>query len=125
MTHGASMKQGSTILIIDDNENFRKLLAETLILWGYNAAEAVDGEQALSIIQQFSPDLVIVDIDMPNMNGLEFTSRVKQINPEFPIIMVTAYARSYKPEEIDASHPDAFMQKPVHLDKLLEIIQGM
>ncbi|HCV42407.1 MAG TPA: hypothetical protein DGH68_02915, partial [Bacteroidetes bacterium] len=84
------MKKGSTILVIDDNEDFRKLLAETITMWGFNAAEAVDGEQAMSIIEQFSPDLVIVDLDMPNMNGVEFTKRVKAINPNFPIIMVTA-----------------------------------
>jgi CheY-like chemotaxis protein len=119
------MKQGSTILVIDDNEDFRKLLAETITLWGYNAEEAVDGQQALSIIEQFSPDLVIVDLDMPNMNGLEFTKRVKEINPNFPVIMVTAFAKFYTSEEINASHPDAFLQKPVHMDKLLEVIQRM
>ena len=119
------MKKGSTILVIDDNEDFRKLLAETITMWGYNAAEAVDGEQALSIIEQFSPDLVIVDLDMPNMDGLEFTRRVKEINPDFPVIMVTAFARFYTSEEITASHPDAFLQKPVHMDKLLEVIQSM
>ncbi|MBM2841476.1 MAG: response regulator receiver protein [Bacteroidetes bacterium] len=117
------MKKGSTILVIDDNEDFRKLLAEAITMWGYNAAEAVDGEQALSIIQQFSPDLVICDLDMPNMNGLEFTKRVKEINPKFPVIMVTAFAKFYTPEEINESHPDEFLQKPVHMDKLLEIIQ--
>jgi CheY-like chemotaxis protein len=119
------MEPGSTILVIDDNEDFRKLLAETIVMWGYNAAEAVDGEQALSIIQQFEPDLVIVDLDMPNMNGLEFTKRVKEINPNFPVIMVTAFARFYTSDEITASHPDAFLQKPVHMDKLLEVIKKM
>lgn len=119
------MKKGSTILVIDDNEDFRKLLAETITMWGFNAAEAVDGEQAMSIIEQFSPDLVIVDLDMPNMNGLEFTKRVKEINPNFPVIMVTAFAKYYTSDEIESSHPDAFLQKPVHMDKLLEVIQGI
>ena len=119
------MKQGSTVLVIDDNEGFRKLLAETLTLWGYNAAEAVDGEQALTIVEQFSPDLIIVDLDMPNMNGLEFTRQVKEINPHFPVIMVTAFAKFYTADEITASHPDEFLQKPVHMDKLLEVIQRM
>jgi CheY-like chemotaxis protein len=118
------MKKGSTILVIDDNEGFRKLLAEALTLWGYNAAEAVDGKQALTIIEQFSPDLIIVDLDMPHMNGLEFTRQVKEINPHFPVIMVTAFAKFYTSDEISSSHPDAFLQKPVHMDKLLEIIQS-
>ncbi len=119
------MKEGSTILIIDDNEGFRKLLGETLTLWGYNSAEAVDGEQALTIIEQFSPDLIIVDLDMPNMNGLEFTKKVKQINPRFPVIMVTAFAKFYSSDDITASHPDEFLQKPVDMEKLLEVIQRM
>ena len=119
------MKQGATILVIDDNEDFRKLLAEALTLWGYEAAEAVDGEQAMSILQQFSPDLIICDLDMPNMDGLEFTRRVKAINPKFPVIMVTAFARFYTAEEIDSSHPDEFLQKPVDMDELLEVIERM
>ena len=119
------MKQGSTILVIDDNEGFRKLLTEALTLWGYNAAEAVDGQQALTIIEQFSPDLIIVDLDMPNMNGLEFTKQVKAINPNFPVIMVTAFSKFYTSDEITGSHPDAFLQKPVEMDKLLEVIQRM
>lgn len=119
------MQPGATILVIDDNEDFRKLLAEALTLWGYNAAEAVDGQQAFSIIQQFSPDLVIVDLDMPNMNGLEFTKRVKEINPKFPVIMVTAFAKFYTAEEIDSSHPDEFLQKPVDMDTLLQVIKRM
>jgi CheY-like chemotaxis protein len=74
---------------------------------------------------QFSPDLVSVDRDMPHMDGLEFTKQVKEINPNFPIIMVTAYERFYTSEEITASHPDAFLQKPVHMDELLEVIQRL
>ena len=119
------MKQGSTVLVIDDNEGFRKLLAEALTLWGYNSAEAVDGQQAMTVIEQFSPDLIIVDLDMPNMNGLEFTRQVKEVNPHFPVIMVTAFAKFYSDDEINASHPDVFLQKPVHMDKLLEVIQRM
>lgn len=119
------MKKGSTILVIDDNEDFRKLLAEALTMWGYNAAEAVDGQQALSIVEQFSPDLIICDLDMPNMNGLQFTKRVKEINPKFPVIMVTAFAKFYTTEEIDASHPDEFLQKPVDMDELLAVIEKM
>jgi CheY-like chemotaxis protein len=117
------MKPGSTILLIDDNEDFRKLLAEALTMWGYNAAEAVDGAQAMSIIEQFSPDLVIVDLDMPKMDGLEFTKRIKEINPKFPVIMVTAYAKYYTSDEINESHPDLFLQKPLHMDKLEEILK--
>lgn len=119
------MKQGATVLVIDDNEGFRKLLAESLTMWGYNPAEAVDGEQALSIIDQFGPDLIIVDLDMPHMNGLEFTKKVKAITPDFPVIMVTAYAKFYSSDEISASHPDIFLQKPVAMEKLLEVIQSI
>ena len=119
------MKEGSTILVIDDNEDFRKLLAETVTMWNFNVAEAVDGAHAFSIIEQFSPDLIIVDLDMPNMDGLEFTRRVKALNPNFPVIMVTAFAKHYSSDEINDSHPDAFLQKPVHMDKLLEVIKSM
>ncbi len=68
------------------------------------------------------PGLAILDLDMPKMNSLEFSKKVKEAAPDFPIIMVTGYAQFYSAAEILSVGIDAFLQKPVPMDKLLDVI---
>jgi len=107
------MKIGSRILVVDDNADFRKILKIVLEGKGYVVEEAGDGQQALDLMGARSFHMAIVDLDMPRMNGLEFSKRVKAQDPKFPIMMITAYAQFYTPGEILGSGVDAFLQKPV------------
>jgi len=59
------------------------------------------------------------------MNGLEFTKRVKEKNPQFPVIMMTAYAASHSPAEIADANVDAFLQKPMGVDALINIVEQL
>ena len=117
------MKPGNKILVIDDNEDFRALLKELLEAKGFFVFEASDGEQALELMGRTAFNMAIVDLDMPKMNGIEFSKRAKAVNPKFPIIMVTAYSQFYAPGEILASGVDAFLQKPVDLERLTRAIE--
>jgi CheY-like chemotaxis protein len=117
------MKAGARILLIDDSPQFRELLRGILEDRGFSVVEAGDGEQALESMKKVPFNLAIVDLDMPRMNGLEFTKRAKQRNPAFPVIMVTAYSQFYSPGDILASGVDAFLQKPVDFDKLTKAIE--
>lgn len=119
------MKQGPTILLIDDNEDFREALKHLLVSHGYRICEAGNGEQALELMHVETPDLAIVDLDMPKMNGIEFSRRVKKDWPGFPILMVTAYSRFYSTKEVLAAGIDAFLQKPIDGDKLIEVINQL
>jgi CheY-like chemotaxis protein len=119
------MKTGSHILIVEDNETFRELVQEVFTDHGYRVSEAGNGLEALAVMERASIDLAIVDLEMPVMNGLEFTARAKEKNPKFPIIMVTAYAAFHSPAEILAANVDAFLQKPVPMDKLVKIVEQM
>lgn len=119
------MKLGGRILVIDDNPEARLLLKEILTERGYQILEAGDGEQALDVMSKSLVHMAIVDLDMPRMNGIEFSKRAKEANPAFPIIMVTAYSQFYAPAEILTSGIDAFLQKPLDLSRLLKAIEQL
>jgi DNA-binding NtrC family response regulator len=93
------MKFGGRILVIDDNEEARELLKTILSEKGYQILEAGDGEQALEVMSTSLIHMAIVDLDMPRMNGIEFSKRAKAARPDLPIIMVTAYSQFYVPAD--------------------------
>jgi CheY-like chemotaxis protein len=119
------MKHNLKILLIDDNEDFRVALRHLLMSNNFEIIEAGNGEQALETMAAQSPDMAIVDLDMPKMNGIEFSRRAKRADPGFPIIMVTAYSQFYSSKEIIAAGIDAFLQKPVDGDKLVAVIRQL
>ena len=116
------MKPGARILVIDDNDDFRLLLKETLETQGFSVFEARDGEEALDLLRTTHVNLAIVDLDMPKVNGMEFSRRAKETHPHLPVILVTAYAHFYSPPEILASGADAFLHKPLDLERLFKAI---
>lgn len=119
------MKPGARILVIDDNPDARSLLRTILEEKGFTVFEAGNGEEALKVMEEMLVHLAVVDLDMPRMNGIEFSKRAKAGNPRFPIIMVTAFAQFYSPAEVLASGVDAFLQKPVDLSRLLKAIEQL
>lgn len=120
-----AMKPELKILLIDDNEEFRVALKHLLASNKYDIIEAGNGEQALELMNTDLPDMAIVDLDMPKMNGIEFSRKAKKERPGFPIIMVTAYSQFYSSKEIIAAGIDAFLQKPIDGDKLVAVIQQL
>jgi CheY-like chemotaxis protein len=119
------MKTGANVLVIDDNTELRELLKEYLESKGFVVFDAGDGQEALEVMAKTSLQLAIVDLDMPRMNGLEFTKKAKAQKPQLPIIMVTAYSQFYSPGEIFASGVDAFLQKPIDLARLTKAIEQL
>lgn len=119
------MKPELKLLLIDDNEDFRTALKHLLSSNKYEIVEAGNGEQALELMNSEFPDMAIVDLDMPKMNGIEFSRRAKKERPGFPIIMVTAYSQFYSSKEIIAAGIDAFLQKPIDGDKLVAVIRQL
>lgn len=110
------------ILLVDDEEEFSSALAERLTLRGFKVKTASTGEQALSLIERRSPEVVVLDIMMPDLNGLEVLKRIKSLRPKIQVILITG-AGSTK-EGIDGMHIGAFdyLMKPVPIDELIEKI---
>ena len=119
------MKIGSHILVAEDNETFRELVREVFSDHGYRVSEASNGVEALALMERYPFDLAIVDLEMPQMNGLDLTKHIKAKKPGFPVIMVTAYAAFHSPAEILEANVDAFLQKPVAMDKLVRIVEQL
>ena len=117
------MKKGSTILVVDDEDIHRLILKRTLENNGFVILDAANGAEGLEIMRTLKVDLAIVDLEMPVMDGMDFTKWVKEINPNFPVIILTAHAAHFSPQDILAANVEAFMQKPIVTDELLRAIE--
>ncbi len=118
--NGIGMK---TVLVVDDIMSVREMLSDFLKMQGYKTYEAENGVVALEVLQKHSPDLAIVDIEMPEMNGLEFSRRVLEKNPDFPVIIISAYLEKYSVEYIRSLGIKTMLRKPINLTQLNEVIQ--
>lgn len=116
------MKKGSTILVVDDEEVHRLILKRVLDKNGYAVLDAANGAEGLEVMRTLKVDLAIVDLEMPVMNGMEFTKWVKELNPDFPVIIVTGHALNFSPQDILSVNVEAFIQKPVAVDELIRTI---
>jgi len=87
------MEEKKTILVVDDDENQRFLCQEVLTDEGYNVLVAKDGKEALRKVEQKRPDLVILDIVMPEMDGMEAMTRILRKHRKIPVILNTSYSR--------------------------------
>ena len=115
------------ILIVEDNPENMRLLEMTLRARGYTLLKATDGEKALDIAMRKRPDLIIMDIQLPKMNGLEVTKKLRE-TPAFshtPIIAITAYAMKEDKEKVIASGCDAYLSKPINTRELPKVIAKM
>lgn len=82
---------GGSILIVDDQKGVRRLLEELFTKEGWEVRVAADGLEAIDKVKELGPDLILMDVKMPNMNGLEATREIMEMNSSIPIIMMTAY----------------------------------
>lgn len=115
------------ILIVEDNPQNIRVVRLSLKGKGYILQEAADGREALAIALRESPDLIIMDIQLPHLSGLEVTRELRE-RPDFeqmPIVAVTAYAmKGDKEKAIDAGF-DAYLTKPVSPRELASLIAEM
>jgi two-component system, OmpR family, KDP operon response regulator KdpE len=114
---------GATILVADDEPQIRRVLRATLSSDGYNVVEAKDGQQAIEVVLRERPDLILLDVNMPGMSGLEACGKIR-LSFEGPIIMVTV--RNSEQDKIDAldSGADDYIVKPFATGELLARIRA-
>ena len=115
------------ILIVEDNPQNMKLLEMVLRAKNYTLLKATDGEEALNIAMREQPDLIVMDIQLPKMSGLEVTRKLRE-TPAFshtPIIGITAYAMKGDRERVIESGCDAYLSKPINTRELPKVIAEM
>lgn len=114
----------ATILIIDDEKAIRKTLTEILGFEGYKIEEAADGEEGLKKFQANTYDVVLCDIKMPKMDGIEFLSKASTINPDVPVIMISGHGNIETAVEAVKKGAFDYISKPPDLNRLLITIRN-
>jgi CheY-like chemotaxis protein len=115
------------LLLVEDNEMNRDMLTRRLQRRGFQVLPALDGETALSVARESSPDLILMDIGLPGKSGWDATRSLKH-DPrtrQIPIVALTAHALSSDREQALAAGCDAFETKPVEIDRLLRTIESL
>ncbi len=120
-----ALKDPRPVLIVDDDAAHRLMLRETLKDRGYIPVEAASGEEGLKILKSQVADLVLLDIKMPGMGGMEALRKIKAFNPALPVIMMTAYATVQTAIEALKLGAEDYLLKPLNLDELEEAIQAV
>src|ERR1035441_8942340 len=113
------MSAKGSILVIDDETEIRESLAQLLELEGYETATAATGEEGLRSIENGLFDLVLLDINLADRNGLELLQHIKRDSPEIGVIMITAYASTQMAFQASKHGADSYITKPWDNDKLL------
>ena len=115
------------ILIVEDNEMNRDMLSRRLARRGYQIAIAVDGEEGIAAAKSGNPDLILMDMSLPVVDGWEATRRLKAEAPTraIPVIGLTAHAMAGDREKVLAAGCDDYDTKPIELPRLLQKIEAL
>ena len=117
----------ATVLIVEDNEPSRDALARRLERRGYTALMAVDGTQGVSLARSAKPDLILMDLGLPGIDGWEATNRLKNDREtrDIPVIVLSAHAMTNDRDMALAAGGDDFDTKPIRFPVLLEKIESL
>jgi len=117
---------GEPILIVDDNSTNMKLVRILLASEGYDVRTAADAEEALNVLKEFYPRLILMDVQLPGIDGLELTRRLKSdpATRDITILGLTAYAMKGDKERIIAAGCDGYVPKPIDTRTLPELVAG-
>ena len=116
---------GKKVLVVEDHHDTSFLLCRLLKMEGYEVEHAIDGMVGFSTATSEHPDLIVTDIQMPRMDGIEMIKRIRESRPisKTPIIVMSAYGKRLINDAIEAG-ADAFVEKPIDLDNLLATIKS-
>lgn len=115
-----------TVMIVEDNELNMKLFRDLLVAHGYNTVQTRSGLEAMDLARAHKPDLILMDIQLPEISGLDVTRQLKA-DPELfkiPIVAVTAFAMKGDEERIRQGGCEAYISKPISVNRFMEVIRS-
>ena len=115
------------VLVVEDNELNLKLFCDLLRAHEYAAEPVRDGREAVARARELTPDLIIMDIQMPHVTGYELILELKQDDglKEIPVMAVTAYAGRDDEERIRAAGAEAYVSKPISLSRFMDVVSAL
>jgi two-component system, cell cycle response regulator DivK len=116
---------GERVLIVEDNEKNMKLVRDILLALGYMPLEATSGEEALALAAEEAPALVLMDIQLPDLDGAEALQRLRldERTLGIPVLALTAQAMQGDRERFLAAGFDGYLSKPIDVDELITMVQ--
>ena len=113
---------GKTVLVVDDSALIRNMLASAFLSDGFKTCiEAENGKEAIEAAKQSNPDLIILDLSMPVMNGLQAAPQLRKILPQTPIILFTLYRQNLSRTETGKAGIDLVLEKTTPLSTVIEV----
>jgi two-component system cell cycle response regulator DivK len=114
-----------TVLVVEDNELNMKLFHDLLEVNGYNIVQTRNGLEAIDLAREHRPDLILMDIQLPEVSGLEVTKWIKEDDDlrTIPVIAVTAFAMKGDEERIRQGGCEAYLSKPISVAKFIETVK--
>ena len=113
------------ILIVDDNPNMSSLLAEMLEVFQYDSLRATDGQDALEKAGAGDIAMVITDMRMPRMSGLELLQAIKEKKPQLPVVVISGYSVDEVDSDIVKSKADGFLNKPFMMSDIEKLLSDL
>jgi CheY-like chemotaxis protein len=113
------------ILIVDDNPNMSSLLGDMLEVFDYQSVRASDGHQALDELENQDFAMIITDMRMPNMTGLELLQKVKDKHPRLPVVLISGYSMAEFNTDPDSLKPDGFLAKPFMMSDIEKLLNSL
>ena len=111
------------VLVVEDNPLNMELVVEILNTHGFTVHEAIDGEEGIKKFEKENYDLILVDIELPGIDGVEVTKIIKNKNKEIPVIALTSYAMKGDRERFLAAGFDEYMSKPLDVTAFLKRLE--
>ncbi len=119
------IQEAKTVLVVEDNDLNMKLFHDLLEAHGYNIIQTKDGMDALRLARQHRPDLILMDIQLPEVSGLEVTKWIKEDDnlKTIPVVAVTAFAMKGDEEKIREGGCEAYIAKPISVTNFLQTVE--
>lgn len=111
------------VLLVDDEDEFVKSLSERIRMRDFESGVALNGEQALNLLDKDIPDVMVLDLKMPGIGGMEVLKRMKKTYPQVEVVMLTGHGSEKDEQEARRLGVFEYLEKPTEMDKLVAVIK--